>query len=128
MCGSLRREGITKKYGDIIEVIDSTGATIRHRWKGWARKESLEAGKWDKYEPKEAKVKDFKEYTEKGAIFKVPEGKAIRAIISRDPSDLSQKKISIVTRPATMEELKEAVRQGKPPHDRHPDFVDDDTD
>jgi len=128
MCGSLRREGITKKYGDVLEMISKDGHTIRCRWKGWARKESIDSGKWNKYKPIEGKLRGWPEYTEKGAIFKVPKGKAIRAIISDDPRQEAEKKLSIVTRPVTMEEIKEAAKQGKPPHDRHPDFVDDSDD
>lgn len=126
MCGSLRRENMDLKLGSPIEVLSPKGTRLgSYPWGGFARADSIERGIWNKHNPHEGVIK-ADSYNEKGVDFPVPSGKRIRCLVVNSPQEgeEGEKEIRIVTRPVTQQEIREAIRQGKPPHHRHPQLVD----
>jgi hypothetical protein len=111
ICGSLRSENIDKKIGNPVPIRFSNGSTSEGVWWGHHRLEN-------KRTPENSTLVTIpaESYTEREVEFSIPEGAEISALLVENDRFPNGSGIFIITRPATLSELKKCK------HPRHPKF------
>lgn len=121
MCGAMQVGDNLHRIGKSITVHgldENSGKKLTARWNNFCRIESLESGIWASRFPQEALV-DASAYFEKGAKYEVGEDEGLLFVLA-DKLEGEGRELYLVTKGASQDLIDEALRQGKPSHDRHP--------